>query len=948
MRILGPAAVLLASMLGVAGSATGDEVTTAGRLDLVPEHLKIDHQRAILAWQGFVIRDKALYDALRDATRDPKPHFYYGVLADPKLQSYLYPWARTARTDERRKLRPLPPPHSVFQGFDWKGKSLHIALVRNDHFGDKVDPDQPVRDVAVHVTKTDKPVVLLLASEPTVRWKLSAERDVRIAKVIISGPSDSEIVHPPSVASAISRMDPPGFFDLKPNLRMNFWAGFFSASRWIEALTGTRFTTIQSTRSIRRYPSSTRLSPACPDFQLPHELNRIANDCNEGRSEIVIDGRKGAVPANPVPQADAVAFFFYDEEKRAQVPTLTVDADNNPHDVWASTMNANTGSPDWVQRAAGRWYWEVRYERPSPPPESRPFVGVTDRTSGSGSSRTSVYGIVDAYAHLLRGGEMIRFALDFDRSMLFVGIDDAWVLGDPARNPNGIKLPAEREQIPIVRAEKSSKDPYGTDRFTFNFGATPFRHRIPDGFEPFDVRFKSARLRESSALRHSAPKQFSFDTLDRDLSSMLQSAEDHLPKSVRDAAVSAFEDWKRYRDSTCRLVRRSRSIPSADSRELDVDCALDYMVSFEQKLAELKTVLRNAAPKATSDDFPTLEANRQGKLHYVRLDGWERSLRKREPAAVSVTDASAPLVLLLHSNTPIDWQVSLGPGVAVEHLLLFGYRKQTATVTRPPSSVRSYSEEEGTGHRLAAAFRKGAKSRLDLTEELTALFGIPPSTMQFDCPRDACVVDGERSWKYQQPSSRPDAEVQWISFPDRVPLGKSTRPTKQHEETIALTSEARREGKWYLEVEAAWLDSPSKFAWGGGTAGVVEAETLGQRDQLLYHNSVTVGSALKIQPGSVVMIAVNLDDGRAYYGVDGKWLIGDPVAATGGKPLRKGRDHHPAVLSYRVHADANGKPLAGAQHSSRWIGRFFKDEFRHPMPAGYRPYQTVPSSAASR
>jgi hypothetical protein len=124
--------------------------------------------------------------------------------------------------------------------------------------------------------------------------------------------------------------------------------------------------------------------------------------------------------------------------------------------------------------------------------------------------------------------------------------------------------------------------------------------------------------------------------------------------------------------------------------------------------------------------------------------------------------------------------------------------------------------------------------------------------------------------------------------------------------------------------------------------GVIDASSSNQPVELLDH-SLYAGSKRDLERGSVVTVALDLDNSRLYYGIDGKWIVGDPSTGAGGMRLKKGRDYYSGIRFYSGRYAANQRKR---RHEDvvpgTWTGRFAAPEFQYPIPAGFRPYQSGP------
>lgn len=89
----------------------------------------------------------------------------------------------------------------------------------------------------------------------------------------------------------------------------------------------------------------------------------------------------------------------------------------------------------------------------------------------------------------------------------------------------------------------------------------------------------------------------------------------------------------------------------------------------------------------------------------------------------------------------------------------------------------------------------------------------------------------------------------------------------------------------------------------------------------------------------VIMLAIDADNRRAYWGLNGQWRDGDPETSAGGQAIAGQGAVRPYVT---ISASSSLKARAPQQHSEadQWIANFGAQPFRFPMPAGYQSFGT--------
>jgi hypothetical protein len=86
-----------------------------------------------------------------------------------------------------------------------------------------------------------------------------------------------------------------------------------------------------------------------------------------------------------------------------------------------------------------------------------------------------------------RSGDVFMLAIDADQRRVFWGTNGQWSNGQPGqRGGQVLNLAASQQLFPFVNISASSanKGPEG-DRWIANFGSTPFRYSLPEGFNAY-------------------------------------------------------------------------------------------------------------------------------------------------------------------------------------------------------------------------------------------------------------------------------------------------------------------------------------------------------------------------------------------------------------------------------------------------------------------------------
>src|SRR5262249_14098699 len=106
-----------------------------------------------------------------------------------------------------------------------------------------------------------------------------------------------------------------------------------------------------------------------------------------------------------------------------------------------------------------------------------------------------------------------------------------------------------------------------------------------------------------------------------------------------------------------------------------------------------------------------------------------------------------------------------------------------------------------------------------------------------------------------------------------------------------------------------------------------------------YVVAIRWGEAKRYQNGDVFMFALDASRGQLAYGVNGRWLNGDPQASSGDPVPRSGTGYVPFVGVSGAH---------GAPEGDRWIANFGATRFKYPVPDGYGAYGADSAEPARR
>jgi hypothetical protein len=143
------------------------------------------------------------------------------------------------------------------------------------------------------------------------------------------------------------------------------------------------------------------------------------------------------------------------------------------------------------------------------------------------------------------------------------------------------------------------------------------------------------------------------------------------------------------------------------------------------------------------------------------------------------------------------------------------------------------------------------------------------------------------------------------------------------------------QGKHYLELTISVHpggDHPDTWT----DAGLAAATTTATRKPMRPGSGLSLGVKRKeLVHGDVVMMAIDMDAGAYYWGVNGRWRNADPADGNG-EPIDRSAAYAPYVT---LSASSSKQTPEG----DRWIANFGAKAFKYAPPAGYGAYGAAPT-----
>ncbi len=344
--------------------------------------------------------------------------------------------------------------------------SLHAVAV---YQGMAVRPDANPIDTPqgiIHVTVEPMrgPITLLLMSYDPVDWNVSAAPGAHIGSVILRGYYRQTIrgldqTVPVNFASA----EDDNWYQIFPQTLVRSRDGLIDFKAYVRSMVGVEPATVQSLYT---------------------------------GDSLVIDGKTTLAFPNPIerPITQPVVFESKDESSARSYGRPMISSDRLT--VGYGMSGASTESIATMPHSRGKWYAEfiVHAGSDNGIPNRWTNVGIRS-TNNEYSGLTSQDGQlayeVKRYLKTLGGlrdKDVIGLAIDVTEGHLYIRHNGVWLGGLPDSGAPIVRITKDREYVVAVEVGSPGRDYSKMDTWTGNFGSTPFRHPIPQGFEPYGGR----------------------------------------------------------------------------------------------------------------------------------------------------------------------------------------------------------------------------------------------------------------------------------------------------------------------------------------------------------------------------------------------------------------------------------------------------------------------------
>lgn len=345
--------------------------------------------------------------------------------------------------------------------FSAAGGELHaIGVYKGPERSGK--PPPPSRITVYVLGFTGRPVVLLLTAYEPVEWRISS-MGASISKIIALGHHRQTILGAPAGAMRVSRSFEDGYKEY-----------FFSHGKDAEDLK-------------KFYERAAALTGQLPvTFQGRYAASEFFVD---GDAPVRIEGKRGEAPLRPKPQALRAPGDIH------FVPSRHVGTYVSPDGLSLSSCLQGGASAVKVNRGhvRGRVYFEMTLNRRASgfyPGTNVGMVPMNDEAvyldSPEGHSPRGGVGLLQwGEASRYRDGDVFGLAVDLDARQLYFHLNGDW-RGKP---PGSKGAPLAAGKAYVAAASVSAASNTSTTEcsgWTANFGKTPFKYALPQGYMSYD------------------------------------------------------------------------------------------------------------------------------------------------------------------------------------------------------------------------------------------------------------------------------------------------------------------------------------------------------------------------------------------------------------------------------------------------------------------------------
>jgi hypothetical protein len=355
---------------------------------------------------------------------------------------------------------------------------------------------------------------------------------------------------------------------------------------------------------------------------------------------------------------------------------------------------------------------------------------------------------------------------------------------------------------------------------------------------------------------------------------------------------------------------------------------------------------RPASPLAEKDSDPAKPPfpARGSPVHVVSIyegqlpPGVQGSFGEHPEGTAHVTVRAPGATLLLGAYEPVEWRIDAPKGINIRRIIVIGQHDQRVKVSggsRPEvvtGNMSTLLKPQAATLPSRLPTRTDGNSLVDVANIVQALTGETPMSFQalYAAPAGGFTIE-PGSARFALPEVvRPGMMHGTVGFRD----GDSARGLEVIRGrgaggiSDASADRSYSAGRVYFEGTMRVTGSVSAHTYANAGICLSHGEG-GPKSQAL---AIRHGGQKLHADGDVFGVAADLDRGRVYFRVNGRWINGEPGAA-GGAPLEVGKTYCACFFAAGTSAGES------SQSDTTWIANFGGQRFADTVPAGYVPYE---------
>lgn len=311
---------------------------------------------------------------------------------------------------------------------------------------------------------------------------------------------------------------------------------------------------------------------------------------------------------------------------------------------------------------------------------------------------------------------------------------------------------------------------------------------------------------------------------------------------------------------------------------------------------------------------------------------------------IDVETTDKPILIILSAKENVSWNIKLKEGVTLIGVVILEGDNHNVT------GVKNYINLNKNIGLKKGCYIENYYEYLTLINKIENNFGVKPLTVQTIYSGKSFKIDGINKIDYSKESEKQNI----VEKVDKVKMSEKTfyfLKNEKYEENIVSEEErintfivanaGINRGKWYAEFKLKTKQKSFNPGCWTSVGVVVNSESdfwksnnkiLGKNIIDKWDQNVILSGELK--NGDIIGMAVDLDNGKIYYSINGVWKR---------KPLNitEGADIPKYNLKYYIAVSATSEGKAENSNDDSWIVGFDKYGMKYPIPMGYKPYGEI-------